>query len=278
MAVVENQIACDNWLYTNFSKGSSTSYACPPKSVITDTYGLTVSGTYETNQLVKQSDISEPVNLLDIPIYVRLNWHSVPYNSRLIYYQSSWRFPQYFNMFNTYWSNDSHVMTSDGIEYDILIDTRFDFAGDTIFHNFDSSNNTREYCMTYLCPGFTKLLLPPNKRIQAIHIYDLLLHVYDSYYTRIGGSGSVTTNFYYRLSLEYKKNGMWTAVSPLYWKDQWNGTLTGSMVGYTERNTLDSGSSWGSSTTLYTHDLQGLAIVVDFYESGYSGGDSNSSW
>lgn len=278
MAVVENQIACDNWLYTNFSKGSSTSYACPPKSVITDTYGLTVSGTYETNQLVKQSDISEPVNLLDIPIYVRLNWHMVPYNSCLIYYQSSWRFPQYFNMFNNYWANDSYVTLEGGATCDLIIDTRYNSAGDNIFHNFDSRNNTREYCMTYLCPGFTKLLLPSDQKIQAICISDLLLYVYESNHTPIGTSGSVTTNFCYRLSLEYQKSGMWYRVSPFYWTNNYNQTITSNMVGYTERNKLDSGSSWGSSTNLYTQELQGLAIVVDFFEYGSSGGDSNSSW
>lgn len=270
------QMASNQWIYNNFGVGNNN-LRMPTKSVI-EGYGLTVSGSYASNQLVARDDISQPVNLLDIPIYVRLNGHTVPYQSRLIYYQSSWRFPQYFNMFNNYWANDSHVTMYGGANYDIIINTRYNYAGDNIYHNFDSYNNTLEYPMTYLCPGFTKLLLPPNQRIQAIHISDLLLHVYESNYTPIGTSGSVTTNFCYRLSLEYQRSGMWYKVSPLIWTNNYDQVITSNMVGYTERNRLDTGSSWGSSTTLYTNELQGLAIVLDFFEYGSSGGDSNSSW
>lgn len=269
-------MASNQWIYNTFGVGSNNLYM-PTKSTI-EGYGLEVFGSYASNQLVARDDISQPVNLLDIPIYVRLNWHMVPYNSCFVYYNGSYRFPQYFNMFNNYWANNSHVTMEGGTNYDIYIDTRYNSAGDNIYHNFDSRNNTREYCMTYLCPGFTKLLLPPNQRIQAIHISDLLLYVYESNYTRIGGAGSVTTKFCYRLSLEYQKSGMWYLVSPLYWTNNYNQTITSNMVGYTERNRLDSGSSWGSSTTLYSNELQGLAIVVDFFEYGSSGGDSNSNW
>lgn len=269
------QMASNQWIYNNFGVGNND-LRMPTKSVI-EGYGLVVSGSYASNQLVARDDISQP-NLLDIPIYVRLNWHMVPYNSCLIYYQSSWRFPQYFNMFNSYWANDSYVTLEGGATCDLIIDTRYNSAGDNIYHNFDSRNNTREYCMTYLCPGFTQLLLPPDQKIQAICISDLLLHVYESDHTRIGGSGSVTTNFCYRLSLEYQKSGMWYLVSPFYWTNNYGQIITSNMVGYTERNRLDSGSSWGSSTTLYTQELQGLAIVVDFFEYGSSGGNSDSSW
>lgn len=282
MAVVQDQIACDAWLYSEFGKGSSTSYACPPKSKITDTYGLTVSGNYETNQLVKQSDISQPANLLDIPIYVRLNWHLIPYNSCLIDYNHAKRFPQYFNMFNTYWSNSSYVTISDGTndtDYDILIDTRYNYAEANIFHNFDSRDKTLEYCMTNLCPGYTQLLLPSNKRVKAIYISDLLFHVYEANHTRIGGTNSdVSTRFCYRLSLEYKTNSIWYKVSPLYWRNQYDQTITSNMVGYTERNRLYTDYTFGNSVNLNSNNLQGLAIVVDFFESGSSGGDDNSSW
>lgn len=276
------QIASNQWIYNTFGVGNNN-LRMPTKSVI-EGYGLEVSGSYASNQLVARDDISQPVHLLDIPIYVRLNWHMVPYNSCFVYYDGSYRFPQYFNMFNNYWVSNSQIHlrginnTNETINYDIYIDTRYDFAGDNIYHNFDSRNNTREYCMTYLCPGFTQLLVPPNYRVQGLTISDLLLHVYESNHTPIGTSGSITTKFCYRLSLEYQKSGMWYSPSPQIWTNNYNQTITGSMVGYTERNKLDVGTDYWNNHYVTTDELQGLAIVVDFYEYGSSGGDSNSSW
>lgn len=277
-------MASNQWIYNNFGVGNNN-LRMPTKSVI-EGYGLAVSGSYASNQLVARDDIYKPgPELKDVPIYVRLNWHSVPYNSRLVYYNSSWRFPQYFNMFNSYWANDSNIHlrslsnTNSTINCDIIIDTRYNSAGDNIFHNFDSSYNTREYCMTYLCPSFTKLLVPDSGyRIQGLTISDLLLYVYESNYTPIGTSGSVNTKFCYRLSLEYQKGGYWHAISPFNWTNNYNQIITGQQVGYTERNRLDAGTDYWNNHYVSTDELQGLAIVVDFYEYGSSGGNSDSSW
>lgn len=54
------QIATKGWIYSNKSQisGWSGDSQCPTKSVITGTRTLSVSGSYDSNQLVQQSDIS----------------------------------------------------------------------------------------------------------------------------------------------------------------------------------------------------------------------------
>lgn len=288
MAVVENQIACDNWLYGAFGKGSSTSYACPPKSVITGTYGLSVSGTYADNQLVKQSDIS--LGVVEIPFCVVFNWHNVPYSSRWVYYQGRNVMPIYCNVqTNIGISTDesSNVLMSDNTAYDVYMNTSINSAGDFQALPSDSSTGTKEYCMNmdtynYGSPSFNHFAIPSGVNIKAITLTGVYVTFYDSSYNPIGTSGSVTTNFGYSLSIAVNQWGYWEPAS-YYWRNQYGSPITSSMVGYSDRYELDCSTDLDQGYTLNTSTLsgsnRGIAIMFDFHDLyGGSGGDSNSSW
>lgn len=301
--VVENQIACDNWLYGAFGKGSSTSYACPPKSVITGTYGLQVSGTYTDTQLVKQSDIS--LGLMEIPLFVIFNWHNVPYSSRWVKYQGRQVMPIYCNVRTDMGINTQHGLTGDisagssilvvtnNNPYttavgDLFLNTSKNSAGDFQALPMDSSNNTKEYCMNmdtynYGSPSYNGLAAPANAILQAVTFKGVYVTFYDSSYNPIGTSGSVTTNFGYRLSIGINYSGWWEVLGNNTWSDQYGYRVTGSMVGYSDYYYLDTGNELNQHYTINTSTLsgsnRGIALMFDFYDMyGGSSGDSNSSW
>ena len=269
------QIASNKWIYSTFSKGPNDS-RMPTKSVI-EGYGLKVEGSYASNQLVAREDIYE--GLINIPFYVILKSHSIPYQDAMVYYQYQYRFPQYFNLFNNYWGNPSTVDMVDGVSYPIYMDTMYDAAGDTRYLNFDSYYNTREYAVSMDSPSFNLFAIPANLNIYGIYIQDIFINFYDAYYTPIGSSGSVTTNFCYKLSLAYKTSNGWNTFNGGHWTNQYGQTVTGSMVGYSERYILQTGSNLpNQGIYLNSNNLYGIAIVFDFYDRSGGGNNNNSSW
>lgn len=297
MAVVQNQIACDAWLYSEFGKGSSTSYFCPPKSVITDTYGLTVSGNYANNQLVKQQDISS--GLVEIPFYVVFNWHNVPYSSRWVKYQGRQVMPVYCNVQTdvdisnhspgpnvTNGSYTLVVKDATTSNYDIGMNTSTPSSGTFQALPSDSYQDTKEYCMnvgtsTYVSPSSNYFAIPEGSKIRGITLKSVRVTFYDSSYNPIGTTGSVSTNFGYSLSIGVNEWGYWQPASD-YWRDENGNTVTSSMVGFTRNYTLGSNSNLDSRFNLtpdrLTNDNRGIAIMFDFHDlyEG-SGGDSSSS-
>ena len=282
--VVTDQIACDNWLYTNnFTTSGSNSYACPPKSVITGTYNLSVSGTYADNQLVKQSDIS--IGLKQIPFYVIFNWHNVPYSSRWVYYQGRNVMPIYCNVQTGVNGAGSVVTASVGgnsKNYEIYMNTSVNPQGDFQALPCDSSSGTLEWCMNmdtnnFGSPSFNGFAAPGDSTIYGIDLRGLYITFYDSSNNSIGTSGSVTTNFAYQLKLAINQWGYWQELATSWGNQYSSNSITSSMVGYSEQYTLNA-SSINVPVSNLSGSNRGVAIMFDFIDlyGGSSGG--NSSW
>ena len=287
MAVTTNQIACDNWLYTEglTTLAGSNSYACPPKSVITSTYGLTVNGSYTDTQLVKQSDIEKSVKLVQVPFYVVFRWHNVPYSSRWVYYQGRNVMPIYCNVQTGVNGVGSSTTVEGGKKpgsYEIYMNTSVNTAGAFQALPSDSSTGTIEWCMNmssynYSSPSFNSFLVPEDSTIYGITLNGLYVTFYDSSYNSIGTSGSVTTNFAYSLKLAKNTWGYWEDLAT-NWGDQYSSNgITSSMVGYSEQYTVDASSIFAKVSDL-SGSNRGIALVFDFHDlyGGSSGG--NSSW
>lgn len=279
-----DRMASNTWIYSNFNVGPNDS-RMPTKSVIQG-YGLSVPDSYASNQLVKEKDIQE--SLVDIPFYVILNWHNVPYNSRMVYYQGQYRFVQYFNLITPKQGDYGTVSMRNGTSYPIYMNTSLDSAGDTRFLNFDSANNTLIYPISMQASSFNRFKVPPGIDIEGVYVNDIYISFYDAYYTPIGTSDSVTTTFCYRLSLCVNYRGWWEiaghADSEHGWTNIYGQRITGSQVGYSDRYCLSTGTDLKGYNDIrfnsnnLTGSDRGFAIVFDFYEYGSSGGDSNSSW
>ena len=299
MAVTQNQIACDAWLYSEglTTLAGSNSYACPPKSVITNTYGLTVNGSYTDTQLVKQSDIS--AGLAEIPFYVIFNFHTVPYSSRWVYYQGRNVMPIYCNVKTDVGITVEHNSTSGNITdgshvnvytngntgnitpYDIYMNTSLNRQGSFQALPSDSSSGTIEWCMnmdnySYSSPSYNKFAIPQGSTIKGITVKGLYVTFYDASNNSIGTSGSVSTNFAYSLKLAKNTWGRWDPLTT-NWTDQYNSTITSSMVGYSTWYILDAPSVEANASDL-SGSNRGIAIMFDFHDlyGGSSGG--NSSW
>ena len=272
------QMASNQWIYNTFKVGNNDS-RMPTKSVI-EGYGLKVSGSYASNQLVARDDISE--GLVDIPFYVVLNWHQVPYNSRRIFYNGSYRYPQYFSLWTNYWGAESTVTMAGGNAYPVYMDTFYNSAGDNQYLNFDSSGTTLQYPVSVNAPQFNRFAIPAGINIEGVYIQDIYINWYEQDKTPIGLSGSVTTNFGYRLSLAFNYRGWWEVLGSNVWTNQYGHRITGSMVGYSDRYVLHTGTGLSTSYSLNSNTLtsssavRGVAIMFDFYE--IDGGGGNSSW
>ena len=289
-------MASNQWIYNTFSVGNNNLYM-PTKATI-EGYGLQVSGSYASNQLVARDDISE--GLVEIPFYVIFNWHNVPYSSRWVRYQGRDVMPIYCNVQSDVnilldhepgpnVTNGSHthvVQNGSTANYDINMNTSKNYAGDFQALPSDSSTGTKEYCMNmstynYGSPSFNHFAIPAGSKIRGITMRGVRVTFYDSSNNPIGTSGSVTTKFMYSLSIGVNEWGYWQPAS-YYWTDEYGSTITSSMVGFTRNYTLDCGSSLDSRFNLtpevLTGSNRGIAIMFDFHELGGGSGDSNSSW
>ena len=257
-------MASNQWIYNQFGIGPNNS-KMPTKAEIQN-YGLFVPDSYTSTQLVKEEDIVAGVK--EIPIYVIIKQQNFPDSVRVILERGEEKYAQYFNLFNNYWdelngTNKSLITMMDGSTYPLVLDTRRNLQNNFTYHNFDSSYGTLEYDMSLITIK-TSTSIPYGKIIQGIHIEDLRLEVYDKNYNTIGSSGAaVTTDFMYHLTLQYKRNNIWYTPSVVTWTSHWGGLMVGAMVGFSERNILDTSNSF-VSTSLNSADLQGIAVSISF--------------
>lgn len=253
------QIASNQWIYNTFGVGNNN-LRMPTKSVI-EGYGLQVSGSYASNQLVARDDIS--VGLISIPLYVivRSTEYSWDYDMP-VDYEGQPRFAAYFNLE----SYNGTIRFADNTTAPFYLHTSLNSAGDN-----QQLSMAFSYEQTYnVTSSFSNFYVYPNKRISSVYLPNIDFLIYDRDGWQINPSNPIS-DASYALSFAFKQNGSWNIPMTL-WRSASGYNISSCILGDIGHTTLETGNSF-YDYNLSSNNLQGFAIYIDRWASGGGGSE-----